>query len=184
MEDKTIIELYFRRNEKAIAASDEKYGAYCFAVANNILENKEDSEECVNDTWLRAWESIPPAKPSVLRLFFARITRNLAIDRFEKNSALKRSGFSVVLDELQECIPSPGDVESEYSSKELGAAITAFLSSLSARERNIFIGRYYFGRSVKQISSEHLMREDNVYSVLSRTRKKLKAYLTEKGFNL
>lgn len=156
MNDEKIISLYFERNEEAVSASDEKYGKYCFAVANNILESEEDSKECVNDTWLRAWNSIPPAKPSVLKLFFAKITRNLAFDKYEKSHTKKRESFASLLSELEECIPSVTDTESEYSSKELGSAITYFLASVSFREKNFFIERYYFGNSVKQIAKKHI----------------------------
>ena len=152
MNDEKIISLYFERNEEAVLASDEKYGKYCFAVANNILESEEDSKECVNDTWLRAWNSIPPAKPSVLKLFFAKITRNLAFDKYEKSHTKKRESFASLLSELEECIPSVTDTESEYSSK--------------------------------QIAKNHMMSENSVSAVLSRTRKKLRAYLYEKGFTV
>ncbi len=184
MNDEKIISLYFERNEEAVLASDEKYGKYCFAVANNILESEEDSKECVNDTWLRAWNSIPPAKPSVLKLFFAKITRNLAFDKYEKSHTKKRESFASLLSELEECIPSVTDTESEYSSKELGSAITYFLASVSFREKKFFIERYYFGNSVKQIAKNHMMSENSVSAVLSRTRKKLRAYLYEKGFTV
>lgn len=184
LNDEKIVSMYLARDEKAISASSDKYGKYCFAVANNILGNDEDSRECVNDTWLRAWNSIPPAKPSVLKLFLAKITRNLAFDRYKKSHAQKRGEFEALLGELEECILSVTDTESEYSQKELGETITAFLSSLSSRERDIFAGRYYFGFSVRQIAKKRLMSENSVSAVLSRTRKKLKAYLCEKGYTI
>ena len=116
MEDSRIVELYWQKNADAIKETDSKYGAYCFAIADNILHNKEDSEECVNDTWLNAWNAMPPQKPTKLQMFLAKITRNLSFNRFNARSAEKRGGGEIVLvlDELAECLARETDVESEY----------------------------------------------------------------------
>ena len=124
MEDSKIVELYWQKNADAIKETDSKYGAYCFAIADNILRNKEDSEECVNDTWLNAWNAMPPQKPTKLQMFLAKITRNLSFNRFNARSAEKRGGGEIVLvlDELAECLAGESDVESEYEARELASA--------------------------------------------------------------
>ena len=125
MEDNRIIELYWQKNADAITESNRKYGAYCFTIADNILHNKEDSEECVNDTWLNAWNTMPPQKPTKLRMFLAKITRNLSFNRFNARSAKKRGGGEIVLvlDELAECLADKSDMEREYDARELSHCI-------------------------------------------------------------
>lgn len=120
MEDHQIVELYWQRNADAISETADKYGDYCFAIAENILHNAEDSEECVNDTWLRAWNAIPPQKPAVLRMFLAKITRNLSFDRFHARNAEKRGGgeMALVLDELGECFGGGADIAKRYGLTE------------------------------------------------------------------
>ena len=120
MEDSMIIEMYWNRNESAIEETDKKYGSYCFAVANNILNSKEDSDECVNDTWLRAWNAIPPKKPERFRVFLARITRNLSFDKYKMKNASRRKGEMLyILDELSECIPAGNSIEESFDAAEL-----------------------------------------------------------------
>ena len=184
MEDSRIIELYFRRDQEAISATEEKYGAYCFSVAENILQNEEDAEECVSDTYLRAWNSIPPNKPRVLRLFLAGITRNLAIDRYNAKNAEKRGGgeVSAVLDELSECIAAKSDVASDYEGKELGESINRFIKTLPERDGNIFLRRYFFTEPISVIANKYGLRENNIAVILSRTRKKLKTHLIKEGY--
>ena len=181
MEDSKIIELYWARDEFAIVQSSEKYGAYCFAVAKNILADSEDSEECVNDTWLRAWNAMPPGKPGCLRLFFAKITRNLALKRCEKKQSTKRAGeFSAILTELEECEVARS-AEQEYLEREIMTSINTFLDAISQRERCIFVRRYFYAESGAAIAQRYGEKESNVNLILFRTRKKLKEYLEKEG---
>lgn len=184
MDDNRIIELYWSRNENAIKETDQKYGNYCFTLADNILHSKEDAEECVNDTWLHAWNVMPPQKPERLRMFLAKITRNLSINCFYARTAQKRWGgeINLVLDELAECIASESDVENEYAAKELSESIRKFVRSLSERDGNVFIRRYFFTEPVKVIAQRYSLTENNVCVILSRTRKKLKTHLIKEGF--
>lgn len=184
MEDSKIVELYWQKNENAIKETDQKYGAYCFAIADNILHNKEDSEECVNDTWINAWNAMPPQKPTKLKMFLAKITRNISFNRFNARSAEKRGGGEIVLvlDELAECLASESDVASEFEARELGRCIRSFVRSLPERERNVFLRRYFFTDSVAQIARKYGLTENNVMVILSRTRTKLKTYLIKERF--
>ncbi len=184
MEDSQIIELYWQKNADAISESAEKYGAYCFQVAENILHNTEDSEECVNDTWLRAWNAIPPEKPDALRMFFAKITRNLSFDRLNARNAQKRGGgeISLVLDELGECLGGGTDTEAAYEAKELRQCIRRFVRRLPERDGNVLVRRYFFAESVADIAKRYGLSENNVTVILSRTRKKLKTFLMKEGY--
>ncbi len=184
MEDYKIVALYWKKDENAINETSRKYGAYCFAIADNILHNKEDSEECVNDTWLKAWNAMPPQRPTKLQIFLAKITRNLSFNRFNARSAEKRGGGEIVLvlDELAECIASETDVASEYEAKEIGQCIRRFVKALPERDGNIFVRRYFFTESITQIAQKYSLTENNVMVILSRTRKKLKAHLIKEGF--
>lgn len=183
MEDSQIIELYWQKREDAIKETDCKYRAYCFAIANNILCNQQDSEECVNDTWLQAWNAIPPQKPKVLQSFLAKITRNLSFNRFNARAAQKRGSgeLPLVLDELAECLSSDSDVECEYAAKELGQYIRLFVRALPEKDCNVFVRRYFFTDSVREIAQRYRLTENNVMVILSRTRKKLKRYLIKEG---
>ena len=183
MEDGEIIGLYWARDQRAIGESDKKYGALCRNVAYGILRSREDSEECVNDTWLNAWNAIPPQKPKRLRIFLAKITRNLAFNRFNARSAKKRGSgeLVLVLDELAECLSSESNVENECETKELGQYIRLFVRTLSERDSNVFVRRYFFTDSVKEISTRYGLTENNIMVILSRIRKKLKIYLIEEG---
>ena len=184
MEDNQIVELYFERNADAIKETDSKYGSYCFAIADSILHNKEDSEECVNDTWLSAWNTMPPQRPNMLRMFLAKITRNLSFNRFNARIAKKRGGGEIhlVLDELAECIVNESDTENEYLAKELGQCIKLFVRNLPEREGNVFVRRYFFTEPVAAIARRYGMTDNHVMVVLSRTRKKLKAHLEKEGY--
>ena len=184
MEDAQIIELYFARDEQAVARTDEKYGRYCFCLANSILEREEDAEEAVSDTYLRAWNAIPPSRPRVLRLFLARITRNLAFSRWRENHAEKRGGGQMarILEELDECIPAPGGPEEGLEGKELAALIRQFLDALSPKERGLFLRRYFYGERTEQIAERYQMKPETVRKSLLRTRKKLKDYLNREGY--
>lgn len=184
MEDSQIIELYFNRKEEAIKETDNKYGSYCFSIAENILHNAEDSEECVSDTWLKAWNAMPPERPTVLCMFLAKITRNLSFNRFHARNAEKRGGGEIhlVLEELAECIANESDTESEYLAKELEQSIRKFVRNLPEREGNVFVRRYFFTEPVAVIAKRYGMSENNVMVVLSRTRKKLRAHLSKEGY--
>jgi len=184
MEDHQIIELYRQRDADAITETAEKYGAYCYAVAHGILHSAEDAEECVNDTWLRAWDAIPPQQPRVLRMFLAKITRGLAFDRFRAGRTEKRGGgeTALVLEELAECLPGRTDVEAEYQGRELGRCVGAFVRALPEREGNLFIRRYFFTEPLAEIAKRYGLSENNVTVILSRTRKKLKTHLLKEGY--
>lgn len=174
MTDQEIIDLYFARSESAIDESAKKYGSYCNYIAMNILYNREDSEECVNDTWLNTWNSIPPARPSVLRTFLGKITRNLALNLYEKQTAQKRGGgeTSAVLDELSECIADtkldrPDDIPGRMTLTE---CINRFLEKQSAESRKIFVRRYWYMAAINEIAAEYGFTESKVKMTLSRMR--------------
>lgn len=181
MDDKQIIELFWQRNENAITQAKAQYGSYCFSVANNILHNAEDSEECLNDTFFRTWNCIPPQKPQNLKLFLAKIARNLALDRYKLKARKKRgnSEAEAVFEELNACIAASGSIEKQYEIKELCELINRFCSRLPKRECNIFVRRYFYVDSVPKIAKQYSIKEDNVYQILSRTRKKLTALIRE-----
>ncbi len=184
MDDNGIVELFFARSERAVEATAEKYGAYCLAVAENILPVREDAEECVNDTWLRAWDSIPPARPERLKLFLARITRNLALDRYRRETCEKRGGqrCGPALDELGEICADIGGVDDGIAVRELSDAVNAYLHTVPTRERSIFIRRYFYFNTTANIAASFCMKEGTVNRSLSRTRAKLTDHLKKKGF--
>lgn len=184
MEDRQIVELYWQKNPDAISETAGKYGAYCFAIADNILHSAEDSEECVNDTWLHAWNAIPPQRPRVLRLFLARITRNLSFDRFSARTAEKRGGgeIALILDELGECLSGGTDAESVCEAKELRQCVRRFVEELPERDGNVLVRRYFFSEPVADIARRYGLTEDHVAVILSRTRRKLRAHLLKEGY--
>ncbi len=186
MEDKQIIDLYFARSEDAIRHTHKKYGPYCRQIAYNILYDRFDSEECVNDTYLKTWNAIPPRRPNHFKLFLGKITRNLALDRFDWNHAAKRGGgeLEISLEELRDCIPSSTDVAQTVENKVLLRALDAFLASLPPEARKIFLRRYWYMSSVKEIASFYGISESNVKMRLMRTRNALKAYLEQEGIAL
>ena len=183
MEDSQIIDLYWARLEQAIQETDTKYGGYCRAIAHNILKSMEDSEECVSDTWLRAWNAMPPQRPSVLSAFLGRITRNLSLDRYKAARAEKRGGssFPAALDELSECVPAPGRVEHALEERELAEAIDRFLRTLPEKDCNLFLRRYWYVDSVQSIAARYAIKENTAKSILFRTREKLRRYLAGEG---
>ena len=186
MDDQQIIRLFWARAEDAIAETAKRYGRYCHAIAYNILRSQEDSEECVNDAWLRAWESIPPHRPERLDAFLGKITRNLALNRWEKAAAGKRGGgqVEVALEELQDCLPTAENIEQTVDSMALTAALNRFLASLPSETRRIFMQRYWYLRSIKAIAAELGANESKVKMTLLRARGKLKQILEEEGINL
>jgi len=180
MEDLHIIELYWQRNESAIKESQTKYGGYCSTIANNILHSPEDTEECVNDTWLRAWNKMPPEKPNRLSVFFGKITRNLAIDKYRKDRTQKYGGgqIALCLDELEECIGEEHPIEDRIAFQEL---LCKFLSDLPEKNRNIFLLRYWYMMPISEISSRNHITEGSVRMILQRVRDKLKKHLEKEG---
>ena len=186
MEDKQIIDLYWERSERAIEATAEKYGQYCRAIANNILHNNEDVEECVNDTYLNAWNSMPPNRPNRLAAYLGRITRNLSLNRV-KHYATEKRGFGqtdLVLSELEGCIPAANGVEEQYDEMLLVKAIEAFLYAQPSEKRNIFIRRYWYMTPIKEIAHIYRMSESKTASLLFRMRNDLKTYLKKEGISL
>lgn len=183
MEDLQIVELYWDRDPQAIARSKEKYGVYCFTVADHILRNWADSEECVNDTWLHAWNRIPPHRPNALRMFLAKITRRLAFNRFKSYTVQKRGGgeLPLVLDELSECVGDETDVEDSIIARELGESVRQFVLTLPARDGDIFVRRYFFTESVSEIAQKYGLTANHVSVILNRTRCKLKLHLIKEG---
>jgi RNA polymerase sigma-70 factor (ECF subfamily) len=186
MEDRDIVNLYWERNTNAIKETATKYGVYCKTIAKNILGNNEDAEECVNDTYLNTWNSIPPNRPNVLSAYLGKITRNLSFDRFRNRHADKRGGgeIELVLDELGECVSGADSVEQEVEKKELVRAINSFLDTLSQEKCNIFLCRYWYAIPVSEIATRFGMSEGNVSVTLTRIRSKLKNYLKERGYDL
>ena len=186
MEDREIVNLYWERNSNAIKETASKYGGYCKTIAKNILGNNEDAEECVNDTYLNTWNSIPPNRPNVLSTYLGKITRNLSFDRFRHRHADKRGGgeIELVLDELGECVSGADSVEQEVEKKELVRAINSFLDTLPQEKCNIFLCRYWYAISISEIATRFGMSEGNVSVTLNRIRSKLKNHLKERGYDL
>ena len=186
MDDIRIVQLYWDRDQKAITETAAKYGNYCMFIAKNILGNKEDAEECVNDTYMKAWNAMPPHRPDMLSTFLGKITRNVSFNRYKHNHADKRVGgeLSAVLDELSECVSGKNNIEQEIEYKELVKSIDSFLDTLSLEKRSIFICRYWYTDSVAEIARQFDMRENTVSMILSRIRTKLQKYLIERGYEL
>ena len=186
MEDKQIVELYLRRDEQAIDRTAEKYGNYCFSIANQILDNHEDAEETVSDAYVACWQAIPPHRPGNLGTFLGKITRRLAIKRWRAGCALKRGGGEVplVLEELAGCIPAENDLERELETAELSRILNRFVGQLPKAERNVFVCRYWYLDSIEMIGQRYGFSQSKVKSMLSRTRKKLQTYLEKEGIAL
>ena len=183
MDDRKIIELFFARSEEAIGALSQKYGGACQRLASNILGNVRDAEECVNDAYLGCWNSIPPRRPDPLKSYVLRITRNLAIGRYHKNTALKRnSHYDAALEELSEVLPAAETAESAVEAAELTAALNHFLDGLDKRERAVFLRRYWYGESISAMAVFFDMRANTVSQTLGRTRKKLQKFLEKEGW--
>ena len=183
MDDKTIVALYWERSEAAIEHSQQKYGKYCYRIADNILHNREDSQECVNDTWVRAWNAIPPERPTLLQAFLGKITRNLALDRYSYDRAIKRGAeVDSIAEEYWQCVPSKEPSLADQAA--LHAAINGFLATLPPRTRIVFLQRYWYLCSIEQIAAENGLTPSNVKVILHRTRKSFKEYLTEEGIDI
>ena len=186
MDDERIIALYLARSEQAITETSKKYGRYCHCIAYNILQNDEDAEECVNDACLRTWNTIPPDRPNRLQTFLGKITRNLALNVWEKRSAEKRGAgqASLVLDELAECVPTEETADSIAEDLVIRDVLNRFLAQLPAETRKIFVRRYWYMSPIREIAEEYGLSESKVAVTLSRTRAKLKTRLEKEGIAL
>lgn len=184
MDDTQIIDLYWQRSEAAIAETQTKYGTYLFSIANRILPFREDAEESVNDTYLDAWNAIPPARPNILSAFLGKLTRRISIDRWRSLNAEKRGGsaVTVALEELSGCIPGGSDPAAEVETKELAKAISRFLDSLPRTQQQVLVMRYFHLADLRQIADRFGMSVPRVKSMLFRIRQKLRAYLAKEGY--
>lgn len=183
MDDKQIVDLYWERKECAIEETASKYGSYCHSIAGNILHNPADAEESVNDTWLDAWNSMPPHRPSVLSTFLGKITRRISIDRWRKQNAKKRGGgqLPLVLEELEDCVSDGTSIEDETERRLLSEVIDSFVQSLPEAEQKVFLCRYWYMDSVESIATQFRFSGSKVKSMLYRTREKLRARLEKEG---
>ncbi len=183
MDDNLIIDLYWARSESAINETAGKYGNYCFMIANNILQNHEDSEECVSDAYHKIWDNVPPQRPVNFKAFIGKVVRNQALNKYKEKRALKRGGENIALiySELEECIPIYTDVEKEYEAKLFIEAINSYLLSLGTEQRIVFVRRYWYADSIQSIATRLNMSESRVKSMLFRTRNRLRNYLEQEG---
>lgn len=183
MEDTKIIDLYFARDQEAIAQTDKKYGPYCYRIAYNVLGNVQDAEESVSDTYLAAWNRIPPTRPEKLGSFLGKIARYISIDRWRSDRTKKRGGDAVALalEELGECIGGGTEPERAMEQKCIVKALNVFLARLSQEERNVFLRRYWFLDSSLTIAQRYACSESRITSMLFRTRKKLRKYFQQEG---
>ena len=183
MDDTQIVELYWARKESAIEETEAKYGSYCYSIAQNILQNQDDAEESVNDTWLDAWNSMPPHRPSVLSTFLGKLTRRISIDKWRRTTAKKRGDgqLPLVLAELEDCISDGKSIEEETERKLLAEVIAAFEKGLPETEQEVFLCRYWYMDSVSAIATRFRFSESKVKSMLVRTREKLRVRLEKEG---
>ena len=183
MDDNEILDLYFARSEQAIAETDRKYGNYCFYIASHILSNPADAEESVSDTYFSAWTLIPPRRPARLSVFLGKLTRNLSIDRWRKNTAGKRGSgeTQLLLDELADCVSGGQSPETEVLRRELSAALNAFLGKLPERDRTVFLLRYYYANTQQEVTQKTGLSANQVKYILQRTRKTLASMLKKEG---
>ena len=183
MDDSKIIDLYWARSQQAIAESEIKYGAYCRTVAQNILDRAEDAEECVNDTWLRAWSAMPPQRPTVLQAFFGKLTRNLSLDRWRRDRAQKRGGSQVelALDELEDCLCARDRVDEAVDAQTTANLISAFVRELPQQDRVLFVRRYWYLDDIQTLATRMGMGQSQVKSRLHRIRQRLKTQMGKEG---
>lgn len=185
LNDSEIIDLFYARSERAIAELSAKYGNVCNKIAKNILNNIRDAEECVNDAYLGAWNTIPPQNPNPLLTYICRIVRNLSIKKYHANTSVKRNSFyDAALDELEECISSPESIDAEISAKELTRMIDNFLDTLDAESRILFVRRYWYSYSISELAEQFNLKSNTVSVRLSRIRDKLRNYLKKEGITV
>lgn len=183
MDDSEILDLYFARSEQAIMQTDQKYGPYCFHIASHILSNPADAEESVNDTYYSAWKLIPPRRPQRFAAFLGKLTRNISIDRWRRNTAGKRGNgeTQLLLDELEECVAGSESPETDLLRKELTSSLNRFLRNLAEKDRTVFLLRYYYANSQMEITRKTGLSANQVKYILQRTRKNLAATLQKEG---
>ncbi len=185
MDDKQIIELYFKRDEAALSETQDKYGKYCLKIAGNILEDIEDSKECVNDTWIMAWNKIPPLVPVSLKAFLGKVVRDISLSKYRENHAQKRyNAMTVMLDELEECIPSGINIEDQTEKRELIGLVNDWLENIKPEDKAIFVRRYYFGEPVKTLAEECRCSENRMTQRLLKLRRKLRSFIQKGGYEL
>lgn len=185
MEDVAIIELYWARNEDALTQTDRKYGPMCRSLAFNILSDQQDSEECVNDTWHRAWNTMPPQRPSSLRAYLGRIVRNLSISRLRERTAQKRGGgVKVMFSELEDCLPSTTRIDQDMDAKELAHAISRWLRTLDADDRVLFVRRYWYGEPLHTLAAQWGFESNRMAKRMLKLRRSLKQSLEQEGFDV
>mgnify|MGYP004711883771 FL=1 len=183
MDDNAILDLYFARSEQAISETDRKYGRYCYSIANHILSSPSDAEESVNDTYFAAWKLIPPRRPQRFGPFLGKLTRNLSIDRWRKNTAEKRGGgeMQLLLDELAECVTGAESPETDLLKKELTTSLSRFLRKVAVHDRTGFLLRYYYADTLPEIAQKAGLSANQVKYILQRTRKNLAKTLKQEG---
>ncbi|MCI8943064.1 MAG: sigma-70 family RNA polymerase sigma factor [Oscillospiraceae bacterium] len=186
MEDTAIIDLYWLRSEDAIQETAAKYGAYCRSIARGLLANAQDEEECVSDTWIRAWNAMPDERPNRLKLFLGKITRRLACDALRSRTAQKRGGgvYVEALEELGECVPSVPGADRIVEDRELEEVLDRFLRTLPERDCNVFLRRYWYGETLEEAARRYGMKLNTVKTSLYRSREKLRKYLEKEGVAL
>lgn len=181
MDDQSIVQLFFERSEKALAELDAKYGKLCYTLSRNILNSRQDAEECVNDAYLGVWNTVPPARPDPLRAYLCKIVRNVSLKLYYRKKAEKRSSaYDIAMQELEDCLPAPNTVESEVEAKELAHMIETFLDTLSEENRVIFLRRYWFSDPYADIAKRTGISEKSVSMRLVRIRKQMRQYLVER----
>lgn len=182
LKDQLIIKLFFERSERAIVELSRKYGKLCKSLANNILKNEQDAEECVNDAYLAAWNMIPPKEPNPLSSYICRITRNLSLKRYRFNTAKKRNSYyDVILEEIADCLSAGEEVEDKILMREMSERVNFFLGKMKKKDRVIFVQRYWFCDSISEIAQKMGVSTNYVTVHLHRTREKLKKYLESEG---
>ena len=186
MEDQQIVDLYWRRDADAIGETASKYGGYCRTIAQNILSDRQDAEECLNDTWMGAWNAMTPHRPRKLPAFLGKITRSIACDAVRSRTAQKRGGgeYPAALEELGECVPSVPGADREVEDRELERMVDCFLHTLPERDCSVFLRRYWYVEPVERIAARYGMKENTVKTSLFRTRRKLRTYLEKEGILL
>lgn len=177
MEDYQIVDLYWARQESAISETDKKYGRMLNSISFSLLSSAEDAEECVNDTYVAAWQSMPNERPTYLGAFLSRIIRRISVSRYRAAHTQKRGGAAVLIEELSECIPSASSIEADYENGRLKSSLDRFLSELDEKKRAVFIRRYFYSQPIEQISKAMGMKSGSVKSILSRTRESLREML-------